>query len=210
MTRIVIYEDTSSLRNALAGLIGGSKDFLLVGSFENCVNCESEMMILKPDVVLMDIGLPQVDGIMGLKMIKKVHPKTEVIMFTVFEDDERIFESLENGACGYLLKSTSPQKILDAIKDITHGGAPISPSVAKKLLDKLPKHGNKTPSNTQLSERESEVLQLLSVGYSQKMVAAQLNISLNTVKTLVKRCYQKLNVNSITEAMAKTFYNKDE
>ena len=210
MIRIVIYEDTSGLRNALAGLIGGSKDFLLVGSFENCIHCESEVSILKPDVVLMDIGLPEVDGIMGLKIIKRVHPNTEVIMFTVFEDDERIFESLENGACGYLLKGTSPQKILDAIKDIYNGGAAISPSVAKKLLEKLPVDGNKQNPNLQLSDREAEVLHLLSKGYSQKMVAANLEISINTVKTLVKRCYQKLNVNSITEAMAKTFFKKEE
>jgi DNA-binding NarL/FixJ family response regulator len=210
MIRIVIYEDTSVLRNALAGLIGGSKDFLLVGSFENCIHCDSEVAILKPDVVLMDIGLPEIDGIMGLKMIKRIHPQTEVIMFTVFEDDERIFESLENGACGYLLKGTSPQKILDAIKDIYNGGAAISPSVAKKLLEKLPNAGNKQNPNLQLSDREAEVLHLLSKGYSQKIVAANLDISINTVKTLVKRCYQKLNVNSITEAMAKTFFRKEE
>ena len=210
MIRIVIYEDTSGLRNALAGLIGGSKDFLLVGSFENCIHCESEIAVLKPDVVLMDIGLPEVNGIEGLKMIKRINRKTDVIMFTVFEDDERIFESLENGATGYLLKSTSPQKILEAIKDITNGGAPISPIVAKKLLEKLPKSGAKPTSNTQLSERETEVLFLLSKGYSQKMVAASLDLSINTVKTLVKRCYQKLNVNSITEAMAKTFFKNDD
>lgn len=210
MIRIVIYEDTSGLRNAVSGLIVGSKDFLLVGSFENCIHCEAEVGVLKPDVVLMDIGLPEVDGIMGLKMIKRVNPKTEVIMFTVFEDDERIFESLENGACGYLLKGTSPQKILDAIKDIYNGGAAISPSVAKKLLEKLPNANTKQNPNLQLSDREAEVLHLLSKGYSQKMVAANLEISINTVKTLVKRCYQKLNVNSITEAMAKTFFRKEE
>jgi DNA-binding NarL/FixJ family response regulator len=210
MIRIVIYEDTSVLRNALAGLIGGSKDFLLVGSFENCIHCESEVAVLKPDVVLMDIGLPEIDGIMGLKMIKQIHPQTEVIMFTVFEDDERIFESLENGACGYLLKGTSPQKILDAIKDIYNGGAAISPSVAKKLLEKLPHAGSKQNPHLQLSDREAEVLHLLSKGYSQKIIAANLDISINTVKTLVKRCYQKLNVNSITEAMAKTFFKKEE
>ncbi|MBK7635762.1 MAG: response regulator transcription factor [Saprospiraceae bacterium] len=99
---------------------------------------------------------------------------------------------------------------MDAIKDIANGGAPISPIVAKKLLEKLPKSGTKPTSNTQLSERETEVLFLLSKGYSQKMVAASLDLSINTVKTLVKRCYQKLNVNSITAAMAKTFFKNDD
>lgn len=212
MIRIIIYEDKNDLRNALAGLIGGTSEMLLVGAFDHCKNVASEVAILHPNVVIMDIGLPEMSGIEGLKIIKSINPEIEVMMFTVFDDDDRIFEALQGGASGYILKNANPGKIIDSIKDIMTGGAPISPTVAKKILDSLPSSHTKIakPAESTLSDRETEILNLLAKGYSQKMVSEQLNISINTVRTLIRRCYQKLQVHSITEAVAKVFMNNKD
>lgn len=212
MIRIIIYEDKNDLRNALAGLIGGTSEMLLVGAFDHCKNVASEVAVLHPNVVIMDIGLPEMSGIEGLKIIKSINPEIEVMMFTVFDDDDRIFEALQSGASGYILKNANPGKIIDSIKDIMTGGAPISPTVAKKILDSLPSSHTKIakPAESTLSDRETEILNLLAKGYSQKMVSEQLNISINTVRTLIRRCYQKLQVHSITEAVAKVFMNNKD
>jgi DNA-binding NarL/FixJ family response regulator len=202
MINIAIYEDTQSLRKALSELILSQPEFKLVGSFGDCKNLKAEISVLMPDVVILDIGLPEISGLDGLVMIKELRPTTEVIIFTVFEDDNRIFEAIKCGASGYILKSASPFKIIEAIKDIMNGGAPISPLVAKKILETLPM-SPKVEQTHNLSARESEVLHLLSNGYSQKMIAENFGVSINTVKTLVKRVYQKLNVHSVTEALSK-------
>lgn len=200
----MIYEDQTSLRNALAGLVAGTQGMTLVGSFEHCVNVVNECSVLQPQVVLMDIGMPDLNGIEGLKQLKAAFPKIEVIMLTVFEDEPRIFEALQHGAGGYLLKNTSPGKILDAIKDVMVGGAPITPSVARKILDTLPSTQSKEKSTEySLTLREMDVLNYLAKGFSHKMVSEQLSISVNTVRTLIRRAYKKLEVHSITEAILK-------
>lgn len=200
----MIYEDQSSMRNALAGLIAGTPGMTLVGAFENCINIINECAVLMPQVVLMDIGLPTLNGLQGLKLLKSNFPKIEVIMLTVFEEDEKIFEAIKIGATGYLLKNTSPGRIVEAIKEVYHGGAPITASVAKKILNSLPNNEETNLSTeSKLSQREQEVLQLLAKGFSHKMVSTELSISINTVRTLIKRAYQKLQVHSITEAIVK-------
>lgn len=214
MIKVVIYEDQAHLRNALSGLLGGSEGVVLRGAFENCKNVIQEIEVLQPDVVIMDIGLPDLNGIEGLKLIKATKPEIDVIMLTVFEDDDRILQAIQAGASGYLIKNTSPGKIIEAIKDVKAGGAPLTPSVAKKILNTLPsssKPENSSNSNNHnLSDREYEILSLFAKGYSYKMAASALNLSVDTVRTHVKRSYAKLRVHNVMEAVAKVFGREEE
>jgi DNA-binding NarL/FixJ family response regulator len=209
MIKIILYEDQANLRQALAGLIESVPDFKLLGAYEHCSNVLIDIATHMPDVIILDINMPIVNGLEGLKIFKPLYPNIDVLILTMYDDDETVFEAMRNGASGYLLKSSLPTKIIEAIKDIKAGGAPISAMVARKVLDALPgKIKFSEDSSTILSDREKEVLELLAKGFSQKMVAAKLNVSINTIKTLIKRCYQKLNVHSITEALAKLYYEK--
>ncbi|HOY05863.1 MAG TPA: response regulator transcription factor [Saprospiraceae bacterium] len=204
--RTLIYEDNSDLRGALAALIGGTEGFELSGAFDNCVNVVEQVAALHPDVVLMDIDMPGMSGIEGVARLKKVHPQVEALMLTVFEDDDRVFEAVCAGAGGYLLKKTSPLRILDALREVTEGGAPMSPVIARKVLQLFPgKPAERDADLDKLTAREMEVLKTLSRGFSYKMVAAELNISIETVRTYVKRIYEKLQVHSVSEAISKVF-----
>ena len=209
LIHVVIYEDNVFLRKSIADLIASSNQLGLLGAFENCDHVEEEMKTLQPDVVLMDIEMAGTDGLEGLKKIRKHSQKIHVIMLTVFDDNERVFEAICNGASGYLLKKTPPEKIVEAIMDVVHGGAPMTSSIAKKVLQLFPKT---TSSNNdevnKLSLREQEVLQLLVNGNSYKMIASEMNITHQTVQTYIKRIYEKLQVHSATEAIAKAFPNR--
>jgi DNA-binding NarL/FixJ family response regulator len=156
-----------------------------------------------PDVVLMDINMPEVDGIEGLKKIKKAYPHIKVLMQTVFDDSDKVFECIRNGASGYILKKDAPQRILQAIQEVYEGGAVMNPSIALKVLDYF--HPKK--KDNPLSQRETEVLKLLADGLSYKMVADKLFLSFNTINTHVKHIYEKLHVSSLGEALA--FYYKN-
>jgi DNA-binding NarL/FixJ family response regulator len=213
--RVVIYEDNSHQRNALAALLGGTEGYELVGSFADCYHVESEILSLRPDVVLMDIDFKgsTITGIQAVDRIKKVYPKTEVLMLTVFGEEEgeeeNIFSAICAGATGYLLKKTSPAKILEAIKEVFEGGAPMSPLIARKTLTMFPKKATVREIDLSLlTAREMEVLNLLSEGNSYKMIAKEMGISINTVPTFIKRIYAKLHVHSAAEAIAKAFLNK--
>jgi DNA-binding NarL/FixJ family response regulator len=202
--RIVVYEDNPDLRESLSVLLRGSMGFELVGTFVNCERVADQVLELRPDVVLMDIDMPVVNGLKGLKTIKKVAPQVNVLMFTVFEDNENIFEAICSGAVGYLLKRTPPAKLLESINDAYHGGAPMTSSVARKVLQMLPPQ-QRTADNVsyKLTERETEILNLLVKGNSYKMIADKCGISIDTVRTHIKKIYDKLHVHSQTEAVAK-------
>ena len=199
--RIVIFEDNSRLRQSLTMLLSGIEGYLVCGDYENCLNAAAIVDELHPDVVIMDIDMPGVDGIAGLRIIKERRPQTYIIMHTVFEDEDRLFQSLCAGANGYILKNTSFINLLDAIENVLHGGAPLSPTIAKKVLQSFQHTPQKNQYN--LSGRETEVLKFLVKGYSYKMIAGECNISIDTVRGHIRNIYTKLHVNCGREAVTK-------
>ena len=198
--KISIFEDNDKLRDSLVALFRGMEDYEVIGDYNNCNEAATIARVYQPDVVLMDIDLPGNSGITGVGLIKEARPQTAIIMYTVFEDDEKLFQCLCAGANGYLLKKTSPAKLIDAIEEVMAGGAPMSPVIARKVLDTF-QHGKK--NRYQLKPKEVEVLQLLIKGYRAKMIAAELNISFDTARYHLKNIYQKLHVNCGKEAIAK-------
>lgn len=203
MINVVIIEDNEKYRNGLTQLIDGTPGYSCVGAFSDCEQALQEIVDLLPNVVLMDIGLPGMSGIEGVKAIQARFPEIEILMLTIYEDDDKVFQSLYAGASGYLLKKTPPAKILEAISEIHSGGAPMSAKIARKVMDVFHK---KTPADDeadQLSTREKEILQLLVEGLSHKAIAERLFISPHTVRTHLKNIYEKLHVHSRSEAAVK-------
>jgi DNA-binding NarL/FixJ family response regulator len=166
------------------------------------------MKALQPDVVLMDIQMPEADGIQGVKTINELFPNIKVIMQTVFEDDDKIFDAIRFGAAGYILKKAEPQKIIDAINEVVAGGSPMTPSIATKVLGYFRKKEVDNSELYRLSEREKEILVLLVDGKSYKMIADALSISYHTVNSHIKKIYEKLQVHSVGEAVSKAIQNK--
>lgn len=198
--KIVIFEDNDRLRESLVALFKGMDEYIVAGDYNSCNDAATIARVYQPDVVLMDIDLPGESGIKGVMKIKESHPNSAIIMYTVFEDDEKLFQCLCAGANGYLLKKTAPSKLIDAIKEVIEGGAPMSPSIARKVLNSF----QQGKSNKYfLSAREIETLQLLIKGYSTKMIAAELKISFDTARYHLKNIYNKLHVNCGKEAIVK-------
>lgn len=200
MLKLLIYEDKDILRESLCLMLSCMKDVEVAASFANCNTVEQDIRQHEPDVVLMDIDMPGKNGIYGVEKIKEQNPSINVIMHTVFDDDDKIFRSLSAGADGYLLKSTPPEKLCEAIKDVTLGSAPVSPGVAKKMLQFF---HQKPRQEFDLSLREKQILQLLVDGLTYKKIAAECFISMDTVRTHLKNIYTKLQVCGGKEAIAK-------
>jgi len=198
---VVIFEDNDKLRESLCMLLDEVDDYLLVGEYNNCREAFSITKKYRPDVVLMDIDMPGSSGIIGVSMVKEANPETAVIMYTVFEDDEKLFQCLCNGANGYLLKKTPPSRLIEAIQEVMEGGAPMSPSIARRVLGSF--QVRKSSNRYNLSEREMQVLQLLINGHSDKIIASRLGISFHTARSHLKNIYFKLHVNCGKEAIAK-------
>lgn len=207
MTRIVLYEDNPQLREGLSMLLNGTEGYELLGAFKNCDHAVDEVAELKPDVILMDIDMPGTNGLAGLKMIREQNTDVKIIMLTVFDDNKNIFEAIKSGANGYLLKKTPPAKLLDYIQDAHAGGAPMTSSVAAQVL-KMFSEVSAPSKDYNLSERERQVLQFLVNGYSYKMIASGMYIAIDTVRSHIKNIYEKLHVNSKSEAVAKAFKDK--
>jgi DNA-binding NarL/FixJ family response regulator len=198
--KIAIFEDNDRLRESLAYLLQ-MNNYDVTGDYNQCNDAANIVRVYQPDVVLMDIDMPGESGIKGVALIKEARPDTAVIMYTVFEDDEKLFQCLCAGANGYLLKKTPPAKLFDAIQEVLEGGAPMSPTIARKVLNtfKTRPESNKY----MLSPREIEVLQWLIKGYSIKIIASEMNLAFDTVRSHLKNIYQKLHVNCGKEAIAK-------
>ena len=204
MIRVIVFEDNNSLRNGLFQLVEGSDGFTCVGAFPDASNLLKNIDETKPDVVLMDIEMPGMNGIEAVKILHDKKPELKILMQTIFEENEKIFQSICAGASGYILKNTTPARILEAIKETFEGGAPMSPSIATKVL-KMVKVQNVTSKNISfnLTEREKEVLSCLVKGMSYKLIADACFISIDTVRGHIRNIYEKLHVHSKSEAVAK-------
>ncbi len=204
MIKVMIFDDNQGRLESLSMLINQFDDMTCVGTFENCENIIERVKATMPDVVLMDIDMPGLNGIEGLKLIRRSVPGVLVIMQTVFEDEDKIFEAVKSGAHGYFLKKTSPAKLIEGIRDVMEGGAPMTPSVAKKVLEAFtrPSLNKKRGAEFDLTPRELEILGHLVKGASYKMIADACGISWHTVNSHFKKIYEKLHVHSATEAIS--------
>ncbi len=200
---ICIVEDDAGLRESIAGFIAGAAGFACLGAFASGEEALKAIPGLQPAVVLMDINLPGISGIQCVKRLKEKVPGLQAMMLTVYENSDRIFEALAAGACGYLLKSTPPEKLLEAIEDMQNGGSPMSSHIARKVVQAFQPQARTTPLLEQLAPREQEVLDLLSKGCAYKQIAAELSLSMGTIRTYIRRIYEKLHVNCRTDAVVK-------
>ena len=201
--RVTIFEDNKSLRQGLYQLINGSEGFVCTGAFEDCHDLLKNIEDAKPDVVLMDIQMPGINGIEAVKLLREKYPDLKILMQTIFEDSEKIFHSILAGASGYILKNTSPSRFLDYIKETFEGGAPMSPSIATKVLKIVTQQSSSIKTDSfNLSNREKEILSCLVKGMSYKLIANACFISIDTVRGHIRNIYEKLHVHSKGEAVA--------
>lgn len=205
-TRVVVFDDNDTRRDGLKLLIELTPEMTCVGAFNDCRDVIKRIEATQPDVVLMDIDMPNVNGIEGLKILRTRFPELKILMQTVFEDDEKIFTCIQSGADGYVLKKTPPHDLIKGIQDIMNGGAAMTPSVARQVLRLVNKplyQQNSKKETFKLTERETEILSQLVKGMSYKMIADTCNVSVATINTHIRHIYEKLQVNSGTEAVAK-------
>ena len=206
--KVIIFDDNDSLRDSVAMLLQNTEDFTLAGSFAHCLDVTENIKDTRPDVVIMDIDMPGKNGIEAVKLIRKNFPSVQILMLTVFDDDEKVFAAIKAGAAGYLLKNAEPNNLLQAISEVYNGGAPMTPGIAKKVLHQFQVILPDEEKDYHLSIREKEVLGLLVEGLSYKMISAALNITYDTVRAHMKKIYEKLHVASMTEAVAKALNHK--
>jgi len=205
MLNIAVIEDNAQYRTTISIILQLNENFRLIHKLENCDEMTGRFLFEKPDVVLMDIDMPGMNGIEAVWELKKHFPEIKILMLTVFEDDDKIFGAIKAGANGYLLKKDSPQKILDAIEAVMKGESPMNGMIAAKVLDYFQKQQkNKTElEQSNITEREKEILQLLIKGNSYKEIAVALFISVETLNSHIKNIYRKLNVHSRSELAAR-------
>jgi DNA-binding NarL/FixJ family response regulator len=201
MITVSIVDDEKGLRESIATFVNGSPGFRCLSNFSSAEAALKGLPEDKPDVVLMDINLGGMTGIQCVERLKSLSPNMQILMLTVYEDTDQIFRALEAGATGYLLKRSSPTKLLQAIREVHAGGSPMSSSIARKVVASFQKSKQTAP--THLSPREEMVLNCLAKGLTYKQIADQLDISIDTIRTYLRRVYEKLHVQSRTEAVAK-------
>ena len=207
--KVAIFEDNKTLRESLQQLINNEEDMYCTGAFPDANKLIRNMQLSNPDVVMMDINMPGISGIEAVQVIKEKFPQARILMQTVFEDNDKIFAAICAGASGYMLKKTVPQKMIEAIRETHLGGAPMTASVAVKVLQMFRLQFNSEKNEfIDLSEREKEILTLLVKGKSYKTVASECFISIDTVSTHVRHIYEKLHVHSKSEAVAKAINQK--
>ena len=202
---IAIVEDLDVVRHGLQDFISLNTDFIVVGSFKTGEEARENLPQIKPDIVIMDIHLPGMNGIECIRQVKDKSPGTQFMMFTVYENDEKVFEALKAGASGYLLKNTGLLQIAESVQELYKGGSPMSANIARKLVNLFRDTGKETASMDILSNREKEILQLLSRGLLYKEIADKLQITTGTVRIHIHKIYEKLHVQNRTEAINKAF-----
>lgn len=200
MVTIQIYDDNAALRHGLEELLSLSNEFVVSGSFDNCQRAEEEVKKHPPDIILMDIDMPGMTGIEAVKKIRTFNKKIYILMLTVFDDNTHILDAICAGASGYILKKNVSEKLIPAIKEVLTEGASLSPSVAKMIISSMQQSSK---NNYDFTKREQEILSLLCKGNSYKMIATELNIAFETVRSYIKKIYEKLQVHSATEAVIK-------
>ncbi|MGA9294289.1 MAG: response regulator transcription factor [Ignavibacteriaceae bacterium] len=209
MISVAIIEDNNIIREGLAALINGTEGYRCVGVFPSSEKFLEQIPNIKMDVILMDIGLPGMNGIEAIRKARRINPDLNFLMLTIYEDSEMVFQALCAGACGYLVKKTPPSRLLEAIKDIYDGGSPMSSQIARQVITEFQKEKNLTDGNEySLSNREKEVLNHLSNGKSYHEIGDQLFISVDTVRHHIRNIYKKLHVHSQSEAVAKAIRKK--
>ena len=207
-TKILIYEDNSDLCDALVQLLNISSAYTCVGAFDNCRSVVDDILALNPEVILMDIDMPGPSGIEALQLIRQVNNDVKIIMLTVFDDNSNVMDAICAGASGYLLKKNCFQELFGAIAESLNGGAPLSPSIARMILDHLSQDSGRGIEKYSLSTREKDILNGLVKGYSYKKIADSHNIGFETVKKHLRNIYEKLHVHNQTEAVAKAIKNR--
>ena len=210
MINVAIVEDNDTIREGLSALINGTSGYKSVGLFRDCESFLAKLSSMVVDVVLMDIALPGINGIEGVKQAKLIKPEVDILMLTIYEDSEKVFDALCAGACGYLVKKTPPSKLLDAIKEVFEGGSPMSSQIARQVITafKETKDLSTDQQEFELSSREKEVITLLAGGNNYQQIADQLYISVDTVRHHIKNIYKKLHVHTQSEAVAKAIRKK--
>ena len=201
--KVLLYEDNDNLRSSVVTMLQWNTAFELVAALPDAKYADEDVSALMPDVILMDIDMPESNGVDAVKKIRKINSQVHIIMFTVFDDDENIYNAICAGASGYILKKNIEQ-LPNAIEDVLNGGAPMNSTIAKKLIQFI--NTTKEKKNIELENltaRENEILELIAKGHSYKMIAAEINIATETVRTHIKKMYKKLQVNSATEAVYK-------
>ncbi len=200
---VAIIEDDSMIRESYSYLIANSDGFEVVGAYKSYEEAAKNFLNIRPDVILLDVELPGINGIEALPKIKKLLPTVQILILTVYENNETVFDALSQGASGYLTKNTSSNKIIEAIKEVLEGGAPMSAGVARLVINSFQRN-----QNSPLSKRETEVLENVSLGKSRRRIADELFIDMETVKTHIKNIYQKLDVHSKADAIKTAKENK--
>ena len=205
---IAIVEDLDEVRDGLKNFLALSTDFKILDTFKTAEEALYEIPQLKPDIVIMDISLPGMNGIECIRLVKDKSPSTQFMMFTVYENDEKVFEALKAGAAGYLLKNTGLVQLIESLKELHNGGSPMSANIARKLVTVFREQQREVVPVEALSHRENEILQLLSKGLLYKEIAEHLSISVSTVRQHIHHIYEKLHVQNRTEAINKAYGKK--
>ena len=205
--KLLIFEDNARLRQSLELLLNDEINFHVAGAWPHCDEAAKFVDKYNADLVVMDVDMPGIGGVAGVRQIKNVNPEVKVVMHTMFDDDSRIFDSICAGADGYMLKNTSPLQLVTALQEVMQGGAPMSPFVAQKVFQHF-RQANVVNEKFNLTVREKEILELLVKGNSYKMIADKSNVTIDTVKKHLQNIYHKLHVNCGTEAVAKALQHK--
>ena len=201
---VCIVEDMEEVRNGLAGIINMTEGFKVVQSFTNAEDALAKLPKLSPDIVVMDIHLPGMNGIECIKQVRKKNPQIQFMMFTVYENSDTVFEALEAGATGYLLKNSSPAKIIESLCELYNGGSPMNAEIAKKLVTRFQKQAA-VNNDYNLTPKEKQVLEMMAKGYLYKEIANELNNTVNTIKQHIRNIYEKLHVQNKAEAINKVY-----